>query len=123
MSYVYNCIPDRSFYAGVALIFSCTIAAFVGTKGLWLQHRAQTLALWAMFTLTFPNYANTQYFDIVSTHAIAPKYLLAILALVFNLAVLGYEIKTIIKTKRNPLKEELYVDTKAYKDNVTANNL
>lgn len=123
MSYVYNCIPDRSFYAGVALIFSCTVAAFVGTKGLWLQHRAQTLALWAMFTLTFPNYANTQYFDIVSTHAVAPKYLLAILALIANVLVLAYEIRTIIKTKRNPLKQELYVDTKAYQDIINANNL
>lgn len=123
MSYVYNCIPDRSFYAGVALIFSCTVAAFVGTKGLWLQHRAQTLALWAMFTLTFPNYANTQYFDIVSTGAEAPKYILAILALIVNILVLVYEIRTIVNTKRNPLKEELYVETKAYKDIITANNL
>jgi len=54
LSYVYNCIPERAFYAGVALIFSSTLLAFFSAKGAWLQHRAQTLALWAMFTLTFP---------------------------------------------------------------------
>lgn len=123
MSYVYNCIPDRAFYAGVSLIFASTFAAFVGTKGVWLQHRAQTLALWAMFTLTFPTYSNTEYFNIVSTHADAPKLVLSILAIVFNIGVLVYEIKTIMKSKRNPIKEELYVDTKAYKDILVANKL
>ncbi len=123
MSYVYNCIPERAFYAGVALIFASTFAAFVGTKGVWLQHRAQTLALFAMFTLTFPDYSNTEYFSIVTTHKEAPMYILAILSIVVNLAVLAYEIKTIIKTKRNPLKQELYVDLQAYKDVLIANNL
>ncbi|PAT01335.1 hypothetical protein CI105_07085 [Candidatus Izimaplasma bacterium ZiA1] len=123
MSYVYNCIPDRAFYAGVALVGVSTFAAFVGTKGVWLQHRAQTLALWAMFTLTFPNYANTEYFSIVSTHLDAPKLFLSILAIIANVGVLIYEIKTIKRTKRNPLKEELYVDTLAYKEILKANNL
>ena len=123
MSYVYNCIPDRAFYAGVALIFASTFAAFVGTKGVWLQHRAQTLALWAMFTLTFPNYANTEYFNIVTTHNAAPMYVLSILAILANVGLLVFEIKTIVKTKRNPLKQELYVELKAYDDILEANNL
>lgn len=123
MSYVYNCIPERAFYAGVALIFASTFAAFVGTKGVWLQHRAQTLALFAMFTLTFPNYSNTKYFDIVTTHNEVPMYFLAVLSILVNLAVLVFEIKTIVKTKRNPLKEELYVDLDSYKEVLLANNL
>ena len=123
MSYVYNCIPDRSFYAGVALIAASTFAAFIGSKGVWLQHRAQTLALWAMFTLTFPNYAMSEWFSVLPTHEAAPKYVLSILAIVVNVAVLVYEIKTIIKTKRNPIKEDIYKDTKAYQDILTANNL
>lgn len=123
MSYVYNCIPDRSFYAGVVLITASTFAAFIGTKGLWLQHRAQTLALWAMFTLTFPLYATTQFFDIVPTHNKAPMLLLSILALLANLGVLGFEIYTIYKTKRNPLKEEIYTDLKAYDDILEVNSL
>jgi hypothetical protein len=49
--------------------------------------------------------------------------ILSIISIVFNLGVLVYEIKTVIKTKRNPLKEELYVDTKPYQDIMEANNL
>jgi hypothetical protein len=123
LSYVYNCIPDRAFYAGVALIFVSTLAAFFKSKGVWLQHRAQTLALWAMFTLTFPGYADSALFSITSTHLGAPKLILSILAIIANLGVLGYEIYTVYKTKRNPLKDELYTDLKSYKDILTANNL
>ena len=123
LSYVYNCIPERAFYAGVALVGASTIAAFVGSKGVWLQHRAQTLALWAMFTLTFPNYSNTDYFNIVSTHKVAPLYILSILAILVNIGVLVYEVKKIIKTKKNPLKEELYSDSPEFKKCLTANSL
>ncbi len=123
MSYVYNCIPDRSFYAGVVLIGASTCAAFIGTKGLWLQHRAQTLALWAMFTLTFPLYATTKFFDIVPTHSTTPMLILSILSLSANLAVLGYEIYTIYKTRRNPLKEEIYIDLAKYKEILEVNDL
>jgi len=123
MSYVYNCIPDRSFYAGVALIGASTFAAFIGSKGVWLQHRAQTLALWAMFTLTFPNYAMSEWFNVIPTHNAAPKLVLSILAIIVNVAVLVYEIKTLIKTKRNPFTKDIYQDTKAYQDILTANNL
>lgn len=123
MAYVYNCIPNRAFYAGVALVGVSTAAGLVKSKGVWLQHRAQTLALWAMFTLTFPDYSSTKYFDIVATNNAAPKYMLSILALAVNLGVLAYEIYTIKKTKRNPFKEELYVDTKAYQAVLEANNL
>ena len=76
-----------------------------------------------MFTLTFPNYANSEWFSIVPTHNAAPMLILSIISIVFNLGVLVYEIKTVIKTKRNPLKEELYVDTKPYQDIMEANNL
>lgn len=123
LSYVYNCIPDRAFYAGVLLIFGSTFAAFVGSKGVWLQHRAQTLALFAMFTLTFPNYATSELFSITSTHNAAPMYVLSLISILVNVAVLVYEVRTIIKTKRNPLKEELYVDLKSYQEIIQKNNL
>lgn len=115
LSYVYNCIPERSFYAGVSLIFASTLLAFFSAKGAWLQHRAQTLALWAMFTLTFPAYASLKYFDIISTNQAAPKYLLSILALTINLAVLAFEVYTVVKTKKNPFKEDLYSNLGTYK--------
>ncbi len=123
LSYVYNCIPERSFYAGVALVGVSTCAGLFWKKGVWLQHRAQTLALWAMFSLTFPNYANTEYFNIVSTHNVFPLYLLSIAAIIINIGVLVYEIKMIRSTKRNPLREELYADTKEFKEILVSHNL
>lgn len=57
-AYTYNCISDHSFYCGVALLLSCTIPAFFIVKGAWLQHRASTLALWIMFVMTVPQFAD-----------------------------------------------------------------
>lgn len=123
LSYVYNCIPERSFYAGIALIFSSTLLSFFSTKGAWLQHRAQTLALWAMFTLTFPNYDNLEAFNIVSTNSPIAKYILSISALLINLAVLGFEIYTISKKKKNPITNEIYQELPSYKKAIEVNNL
>lgn len=123
LSYVYNCIPERSFYAGIALIFSSTLLSFFSTKGAWLQHRAQTLALWAMFTLTFPDYDNLEAFNIVSTNSPVAKYILSISALLINLAVLGFEIYTISKKKKNPITNEIYQELPSYKKAIEVNNL
>jgi hypothetical protein len=123
LSYVYNCIPERAFYAGVALIFSSTLLAFFSAKGAWLQHRAQTLALWAMFTLTFPGYDSLKAFNIVSTNSQVAKYILSISAIVINLAVLGYEIYMISKKKKNPITNEIYQDLSSYKKVIESNNL
>ncbi|HZJ68423.1 MAG TPA: DUF5692 family protein [Candidatus Eisenbacteria bacterium] len=122
ISYCYNCISNRSFYAGFLLIASCTFAEFVFKRGAWLQHRAQTLALFAMFSLTV-DYANLPLFQITSTQSDLPKTLLAAAALIANLAVMVYEIKKIKETGRNPIREDIYVDTKFYQKNLKANNL
>ncbi|PKK95527.1 MAG: hypothetical protein CVV60_00860 [Tenericutes bacterium HGW-Tenericutes-5] len=123
LSYVYNCIPERAFYAGVALIFSSTLLSFFSTKGAWLQHRAQTLALWAMFTLTFPAYDSLAAFNIVSTNSPIAKYILSISALLINMAVLGFELYTISKKKKNPITNEIYQDLSTYQDVLKINNL
>ena len=123
LSYVYNCISDRAFYAGLILVVVSTGASFVSSKGVWLQHRAQTLAIWAMFSLTYPAYAVSKYFSITSTHDIAPLIVLSVLSLLANIAVLAYEIKIIVKTRRNPLKEEIYVDLKSYNEVLEVNKL
>ena len=57
-AYTYNCISDHSAYAGLALLLACTIPTFFIKKGAWLQHRAQTLALWIMFVMTVPQFAD-----------------------------------------------------------------
>lgn len=123
LSYVYNCIPERAFYAGVALIFSSTLLAFFSTKGAWLQHRAQTLALWAMFTLTFPSYDQSEYFNIISTNSSIAKYILSIAAILINLGVLIYEIYTVKKIKMNPFAHEIYQDLSSYKEIISINQL
>lgn len=114
-AYVYNCIPDHSFYSGAALLISCTIPAFFFKKGAWLQHRAQTLALWAMFSLTLPTFADTSMFAVKSSHSPVALYIVSGLALAANVAVFIYHFGRIIKKKKNPLKDEIYTDLEAYK--------
>lgn len=57
-AYTYNCISDHSVYCGLALLLSCTIPTFFIKRGAWLQHRASTLALWIMFIMTIPQFAD-----------------------------------------------------------------
>ena len=120
-AYVYNCVSDHAFYAGAALLVSCTIPAFFIKKGAWLQHRAQTLAIWMMFVMCFPSFVDTSIFAVKSSHNEVALWIVSGLALASNVAVLVYEIYKIIKTKRNPLKEEIYTDLAACKQIKAAN--
>jgi len=113
-AYVYNCVSDHAFYAGAALLISCTIPAFFIKKGAWLQHRAQTLAIWMMFVMTFPAFVDTSMFAVKSSHNPTALFVVSALALAANIGVLVYEVYKIIKTKRNPLREEMYTDLPAY---------
>jgi len=112
-AYVYNCLTDRSFYSA-ALLISCTIPAFLIKKGAWAQHRVHTLALYMMLMLTIPNFFIKGQFAVASTHSPAAYYTVSILALVFNVGVGIYQIITIVKKKKNPLKDDLYEDRKDY---------
>jgi hypothetical protein len=114
-AYVYNCVSDHAFYAGAALLVSCTIPAFLIRKGAWLQHRAQTLAIWMMFVMCFPTFVDTSRFAVKSSHSADALWIVSFLALAANIAVLIYHVYKIIKFKRNPLKEEIYKDLSAYK--------
>ena len=67
-AYTYNCIPEHAFYAGLALLLSCTIPAFFIKKGAWLQHRAQTLAIWCMFAMSWPAFIDNSRFAVKSSH-------------------------------------------------------
>lgn len=120
-AYVYNCIPDHSFYSGLVLLLSCTIPAFFIKKGAWLQHRAQTLALWAMFSLTMPYFSETSIFAVKSSHNEGALLLISALALVSNAGVFVYQMRRIFKYKLNPFKDEIFTDLKAYKE-IVANN-
>ncbi|MEG1305460.1 MAG: DUF5692 family protein, partial [Oscillospiraceae bacterium] len=114
IAYCYNCISTRAMYAGVALVASCTIAEFFIKRGVWLQHRAQTLALFGMFSLAVDYQAMPQ-FSITASYNPTAWLVLSALALAVNAAVFFYELYYIVKRKRNPLKEEMYTELSAYK--------
>ncbi len=113
-AYTYNCIADHSFYAGVVLLLSCTIPAFFVKKGAWLQHRAATLALWIMFVMSVP-----QFVDVIApvptTHDPKAFFIVSLIALLSNIALVVYQFRKIRKLKLNPLKDELYTDSADYK--------
>ena len=119
-AYTYNCIADHSFYCGLALLLSCTIPAFVIKKGMWLQHRAQTLGFWTMFIMTFPSFAE-RIAPLATTHNPTMFFIVSFLALAFNLVLAVYQFRKIKKNKLNPLKDELYKDTKAYQSVISEN--
>ena len=113
-AYVYNCVGDHSFYAGAALLISCTIPAFFIKKGAWLQHRASTLALWMMFTMAVPAFVSDSQFSVEASHNPAALFTVSFIALVFNIGVLIYQVRTIMTKKLNPLNDELYTDHPQY---------
>ncbi|MGL4368284.1 MAG: DUF5692 family protein, partial [Spirochaetota bacterium] len=115
-AYVYNCVGDHSYYAGAALLISCTIPAFLIRRGAWLQHRAQTLAIWMMFTMAVPAFVTNSMFSVKSSHSSAALMTVSALALASNVAVFAYQLYVVIKRRRNPLAQELFVELKAYKN-------
>ena len=112
-AYTYNCISDHSFYCGAALLLSCTIPAFFIVKGAWLQHRASTLALWIMFVMTVPQFAD-KIAPVPTTHNPKAFFVVSFVALLANVALVLYQISRIKKKKLNPLKDEIYAETKTY---------
>ncbi|MEG0218143.1 MAG: DUF5692 family protein [Raoultibacter sp.] len=112
-AYTYNCISDHSAYCGLALLLACTIPTFFIKKGAWLQHRAQTLALWIMFVMTVPSFAD-RLAPIPTTHNPTAFFVVSLIALAGNLAVFIYQFNKIRKNKLNPITQELYADTKTY---------
>jgi hypothetical protein len=113
-AYTYNCIADHSFYCGLTLLLSCTIPAFFIKKGAWLQHRASTLGLWIMFVMTIPSFAD-RLAPVPTTHNPKAFFFASLVALLANAALAVYQFTKIRKHKLNPLKDEIYKDSKAYK--------
>lgn len=113
-AYVYNCVSDHAFYAGAALLVSCTIPAFLIKRGAWLQHRAQTLAIWMMFVMCFPGFVDTSMFAVKSSHRVDALWVVSGLSFASNLAVFGFWLYRVVKHRKNPLKEELFTDLAAY---------
>ena len=119
-AYTYNCIADHSFYCGLALLISCTIPAFFIKKGAWLQHRAQTLALWIMFVMTIPSFAD-RIAPVATTHNPKAFFTVSLLALIANAALAIYQFNKIRKNKLNPFKDEIFAGSKAFKQVIAEN--
>jgi len=115
-AYTYNCLPSHSWYCGIALLLAPTLCAFTVGKGAWLQHRAQTLALWCMFAQTFPAFQDASKFRVDSAYNTTVYNFISGLALAVNLAVFVYMLVRVIKTKKNPYGPELYTDLPAYQE-------
>lgn len=113
-AYTYNCLPHHAWYCGFALLLAPTLCAFTVGKGAWLQHRAQTLALWCMFAQTFPRFQDYGRWRVDSTYNPTIYFVVSFLALAANIAVVVYMIYKWRKTKRNPYTSELYTDLKEY---------
>lgn len=113
-AYTYNCIADHSFYCGLTLLLACTIPAFFIRKGAWLQHRASTLALWIMFVMTVPAFAD-RIAPVPTTHNPKAFFTLSLLALIANAGLAVYQFYRIRKLKLNPLRDEIYKGTAAYR--------
>lgn len=121
-AYVYNCISSRSLYAGFGILTAAVIAEYFFKRGAWLQHRAQILSLYAMFSLSV-DFQTASFFKVLPTYSTGALMSLSVVSFVFNLGVFFFMVYTIRQKKVNPIKQELYGHTDAYQKTLTANGL
>lgn len=115
LSYVYNCLGDRAWYSGVALLASCTIPVFTRWgRGAWIQYRAYTLTIWSAIVLTFPSFMHEGAFVHDVSHNPWAMLILAMASFVVNVAVFVRHLRRIITLKINPFSRPVYEATPAY---------
>lgn len=129
--YTYLNLPTHSWYCGFALLLAPTVAALLWNKGGWIQNRANTLAIWCMFAQVFPMFQDYSRFTTISSlyadgfmdasvHPTlanpVPGGVVAIISFLVNAYVLAVIIKRWKTTGINPWKNEIFTDTKDYKD-------
>ena len=120
-AYVYNCLGNHAFYAGIMVLLAATIPALLIKKGAWLQHRAQTLAFWMMFAMSYPAFMDSSEYAVKASQNTTALFIISAIALLANVALISYHVYKIVKSKRNPLKDEIYTDMEEYKSVVEAN--
>lgn len=114
-AYTYNSVSDRSMYCGLVLLAACTIPAFFIKRGAYAQHRVRTLAVNMIVTMTIPWFFLHPAFVVHSTNNPAAHMTISVIALVFNAGVFIYQAYTIFGKKRNPFKQELYIDNPRFR--------
>ncbi len=113
-AYAYNALGNRSFYA-LPLLMAATIIAHREGKGAWLQHRASTLVIANYIMFTFPHWMVTSDVAVQSSWNTQAMMLISIAALTWNVVLFAKQASIIIKSRKNPLMDELYTDTDQYK--------
>lgn len=119
-AYVYNCLSTRSMYAGFTILTAAFIAEIFLKRGAWLQHRAQTLSIFAMFSLSV-DYHQSSFLNIVPVYSEQVLLGLGIVSFVINVIVFVSMIKVSISTRKNPYTEEIYTNTAYYKHTLAVN--
>lgn len=114
-AYTYNSVSDRSMYCGVVLLLACTIPAFFIKRGVYAQHRVRTLAVNMIITMSVPSFFLSDFAMVHSTNSKAAHMTISVIALLWNIGVLVYQSYIMITKKRNPFKEELFIDSNSYK--------
>ena len=132
--YTYLNLPTHSWYCGLALLLAPTFAAALWNKGGWIQNRANTLALWCTFAQVFPLFQDASRFTTVtsvygqggiaaamgsSMPTIAEptaQGIISVLSFAVNVFVFAYILKRAKVQKKNPWKNEIFTDTKDYKE-------
>lgn len=132
--YTYLNLPTHSWYCGLALLLAPTFAAALWNKGGWIQNRANTLALWCMFAQVFPLFQDNSRFTTVTSvygeGGIAAAMgntmptvanpmaqgVISVISFAVNVFVFAYILKRAKAQKKNPWKEEIFVDTKDYQE-------
>ncbi len=127
--YTYLNLPTHSWYCGLALLLAPTVAATLWNKGGWIQNRANTLATWCMFAQVFPLFQDNSIFTTIPVlyadgfmdAAVrptlvnpVPQGVISIISLAVNVFVLAIVIKRSVQMKKNPYKNEIFIDTKDY---------
>lgn len=113
---MYSCAPGNAFYSGVGLNIAATVPALLWAKGTWMQNRAQTLSFWMMWVMTFPYFfAIGSTFNVSVSYNPTANWTLAIISLVLNVALAVWQVYRIVKYRLNPLKDDIWTDTKDYK--------
>ncbi len=116
IAYVYSSAPGNSFYSGFALNIAATVPALLWARGTWMQNRAQTLSFWMMWVMTFPYFfAKGSLFNVSVSYNPAANWTIAIAALALNVTLAVWQVYRIAKYRLNPLKDEIWTDTKEYK--------
>ena len=132
--YTYLNLPTHSWYCGLALLLAPTFAAALWNKGGWIQNRANTLALWCMFAQVFPLFQDASRFTTVTSvygqggiaaamgsnmptiAEATAQGIISVLSFVVNVFVFAYILKRAKVQKKNPWKNEIFTDTKDYKE-------